>query len=355
MQRKVLIAIAVVAAMALVPLGCSSDLPEEPGASAQGSAPPSAAEADRDAPVPAEPAASPPPEEEPDYDEPLPPDAPELQVTYEYADWSLPFLVAMKKGYFKKRGIDIKPMKVGDLPALRFSDMDIINGHAFSLMKESGATPRMVRFIHPFLYTKDGPMITGFLAKRAAGITKWSDFQGRTGIRLALISLGDFGLIEKVFEREGVDTEGIQCTCGGDPVKNFEEQEDIVGVYGWGGGIAELLERRPDDYILLGKNLRAEVLADPYFVACTYINVGSSRTKPEVIAKYIEAIDEAIDYIRANPERALAVVPKYMDFTPERAAKLSLYHFHKSTEPIDFDALQTCIEHDVRAYLYGSP
>ena len=133
-----------------------------------------------------------------DYEGAVPANAPQLQVTYEYADWSLPFLVAMKKGYFRKRGIDIKPLKVGDLPGLRLGDMDVINGHAFSLMGERGASPRSIRFVHPFFYTKDGPMITGFLVKKTAQITKWGDFQGRKSTQLALRSLGDLGLIKKI-------------------------------------------------------------------------------------------------------------------------------------------------------------
>ncbi|WAC07398.1 MAG: hypothetical protein OS130_14405 [Thermodesulfobacteriota bacterium] len=293
--------------------------------------------------------------DEPDYEGAVPSNAPVLQVFYEYADWSLPFLVAMKKGYFRKRGIDVKPLKVGDLPALRFSDMDVINGHAFSLISETGASPTSIRFVHPFFYTKDGPMITGFLVKKTAQITKWGDFKGRKSTQLALKSLGDHGLIRKIMDSKGVDMKGVVCACGGDPVKTFEENEAIVGVHGWGGDIQALMKKRPNDYVLLGKNLSAEFLADPYFVACTYVNTQSPRTQPKVIAKYVEAIDEAIEYIRRTPDRALAIVPKYMDFTAEAAAKLAVYQFCKSTEPIDFAALKKSTELDLKEFLYQTP
>jgi ABC-type nitrate/sulfonate/bicarbonate transport system substrate-binding protein len=292
--------------------------------------------------------------EEPDYDGPVPSNAPVLHVTYEYADWSVPFFVAMKKGYFRKRAIDIKPLKVGDLPALRFSEMDVINGHAFSLMGERGASPTSIRFVHPFLYTKDGPMITGFLVKKTAQIAKWGDFKGRKSTQLALRSLGDHALIKKIMESEGVDMKGFDCACGGDPAKTFEENDAIIGVYTWGGDIQDLMKRRPNDYVLLSKNLSAEFVSDPCFVACTYINIESPRTQPEVMRRYVEAIDQAIDYIRKNPSRALSTVPKYMDFTPEAAAKLSVYHFCKSTEPIDFTAIKKSTGHDVKEYLYQS-
>jgi ABC-type nitrate/sulfonate/bicarbonate transport system substrate-binding protein len=293
-----------------------------------------------------------------DYEKPLPPNAPVLQVTYEYAAGSLPLFVAMKKGYFRKRGIDIKPIKVGALPALQFSDMDIINGHSFSLMAQSSASPKSISFVHPFSYTKIGPMINGLLVKRMTGITKWSDFKGRKieNTCFALRSFADSSLISKIMKHNGAIKEfNFKFEFGDNPAKVFEEQERVIAMYGWGSDVKDLLKRKPNDYVLLGKNLPAEVISDPYFVACTYINLGSSRTKPNVVRKYIEAIDEAIDYLRKNPKRALAIVPKYMPFTPDEAAKLPLYHFHKSTELIDFDSLRSCTDQNLRKYFYGKP
>jgi ABC-type nitrate/sulfonate/bicarbonate transport system substrate-binding protein len=286
-------------------------------------------------------------------EKPLPPNAPVLHVTYEYPEWSLPFLVAMEMHFFSERGLNIKPKKVGTgNPPLNFTSTDVINGHSFSLMTKQWSSPAIMRFVHPFLYKKDGPIVEGFLVKRKAGINKWSDFKGREKMQIAFGSMADFALIGKILKAEGADEKSYEGALGGDPVKTFEENDNIVGICGWGNQIQDLLKKNPNEYVLLGKNLRPEFISDPYYVACTYINTKSSNTKPNVVKSYTEAIDQAIDHIRNNPEHVLAVVPKYFDFTTEQAGKLTVYDFTKSTEPIDLESFRKSTNADFQKFLY---
>ena len=58
--------------------------------------------------------------------------------------------------------------------------------------------------------------------------------------------------------------------------------------------------------------------------------------------------------LSATMRRALAVVPKYMDLTPEKAARLGVYRFYKSTEAVDFAAVKRSADTDVQEFLYQS-
>ena len=279
---------------------------------------------------------------------------PPLTVSYEYAGWSLPFIVALDKGYFEKHGVNISPRQLEGSPTLDISELDIINGHGFYVLKKEGFEPTDLKFTHPFAMKKDGDMVKGLLVKKSAGITTWTDFKHKG---IVISSSSDMDLLQKVFESKGLTVFGDNADIpyfrtGGGAVAGFPEDKDADAVYGWATEIRKFQEEKPDAYFLLAKNLECEYIADPYFMGCTYINMESFGANPTAFRKYLKAIDEAIDFIRQDPKEALAVIPKYFDWEPNEAARFGVYHFHKSTEKLDFEALKKSEGKDLKEFFF---
>lgn len=84
-----------------------------------------------------------------------------LKVTWEYAGWSLPFLVAMDQGFFEEVGVNVAPRKIGGAIALDISETDIVNGHGLYLMNKKEVSPKHVKFIHTVSMRSTGDMIKG--------------------------------------------------------------------------------------------------------------------------------------------------------------------------------------------------
>ena len=90
---------------------------------------------------------------------------------------------------------------------------------------------------------------------------------------------------------------------------------------------------------MFAKNLDCEPDGRPWYEVCTYINRETLARKPEAIRRYLAAIDEAIDFIRVFPDAARAMMPKHSSLDRSAARRMEIYHFLKSTEPLDFDGL----------------
>lgn len=292
-----------------------------------------------------------------------------LIVSYEYAGWSLPFIVALDKGYFDKHGVNISPRKlegfykkkygISSLPLVDIlSEVDIINGYGFDVLREGEYEPTILKFTHPFAMRKDGDMVKGLLVKKSAEIKTWTDFRHKNIVIIGG-SYSDINLLKKVFESKGLtvfgdnaDITGFSLWAGKKTVAKFPEKKDVDAIYVWAVDIRKFQEEKPDDYFLFAQNLECEYLANPYFMGCTYINMKSFGTNPTAFRKYLKAIDEAIDFIRQHPKEALAVIPKYFDWEPNEAARFGVYHFYKSTEKPDFEALKKSEDKDLKEFFF---
>lgn len=300
---------------------------------------------------------------EPAYNGTLPNNAPTLHVAWEYPDWSLPFLVAQHRGYFAKRGIKIVAFDIGSVArvdgtrVVRLQDHDILSGSNFipiadeSIYMREKFTPDVVNILHPFAITKKSSMVKGVVLRKSANIKKWQDFNGKTG-KWYLDDLSGGGVISAALKKEGVKTgEETRYASGGDPIKGFEEDPTALGLYTWGGGIKALMQRRPNDFALLSVNPEAQYIANPYFVGCSYANIHRLGDRQELLGKYAEAIDAAIDFIRRDGQGALAIVPTFTRRSPEEASRLSILHFYKSTDFINLEAIKESVTTNASEYL----
>ena len=281
-----------------------------------------------------------------------PPQEEAIRVTYEYANWSLPLLVAIEAGLFGKHGVAISTRKWEGSSTWNLSDLEIVTGHGMYLMKEAGASPDVLRFVHPFATRKDGDMVKGLLVKKSAGIQTLKDLSPKQ------TWIGGFEhvwIMKKALEAEGVKVPGGELAGFtikvGSWGKEFSQDSAAAAFFGWATDVRAIQELDPGAYTLLAKNLESTYVADPYFVGCSYVTVRALREKPQAVRRYVAAIDEAIDLCRLCPKAALGLVPKYFEFKPEEAARLGAYYFYKSSEPLELEALGKSQDADLAAFM----
>jgi ABC-type nitrate/sulfonate/bicarbonate transport system substrate-binding protein len=278
----------------------------------------------------------------------------QLKVTWEYAGWSLPFLVAMDQGLFKQAGVNIAAKKVGGPMSLNISETDIVNGHGLYLMNKKGVGPEHVKFIHTISMRSAGDMIRGFVVKKEAVIKKWKDFKGKKKL-IALGSSTDSLFLVDFLRQKGLTVFGRGADITGFAIgsSRFAKDPHIIALYGWSKDIRKYMETQPNSYMLLGTNLECIAITDPYYVAVTYVNSKTYVEKAKLVKVYLQVIDQAIDIIRQHPIKALAVIPKYTKWKPEDASRMGVYHFDKTDESPDFAALQKILKKNPHHFYFS--
>lgn len=276
-----------------------------------------------------------------------------LKVTWEYASWSLPLLVAIDQGFFKQAGINVVPRELKG-ESFHISEADIITGHGLYVMtKEPDATK--LRFIHTVSMRASGDMIKGFITKKDAGVSTWKDLKGKRK-QIIVSGIDDVTLLTDFLRRQGLTVSDADSDIPSflfGYSEKFAETPEAIALYGWSQDVRRYLEKQPQSYLLLAKNLETVAVADPYYVACTYINAHSYTTKPGAINGYLQVIDKAIDFIRQHPEKAKAVIPRHTEWKAQDVTRMGMHHFDKTGEALDFAALNKAQNRDLRPFHFS--
>lgn len=296
-----------------------------------------------------------------------------VEVCYTNHAWAVPLFVAAECGRFSHQGLAVKlrhipsPVHVrlggkpapgedwpqiawdGRLPAIvNFEDVEVLVGYGFDLAERARAASKLV-LVHPVAITPTGDMITALLVRNGAGIKAWTDFKGK---KLGVYEPRHVGDLQRVFRAHGLSaltgkkTDDIPSASLWRSSSHFDSGQ-LDALYTWGSIARKLLAERPRAYRVFAKNLECEPGGQPWYEACTYVNLEKLANRPGVIGRYVAAIDAAIDLIRAFPELARAIVPKYHDLDPASARRMELYHFLKSTETPDPKTLKRAIPPEV--------
>ena len=272
--------------------------------------------------------------------------AADLAVSYEYPGASLPLLVAVEQGYFKEVNLNVKLIKLERSPNISLSSFDVINGHGFYVLNQGESNPSLIRFIHPYGYTKSGPAVRELVVKKSAGISSWQDFK-KKGVVIS--SMYDATILKTIFENNGLTVYGETADitgfmAGGGAIAAFNDDSQAHALYGWVSMTKKLMEDHPGTYEVFASNLECEIVSDPYYQGCSYINMASLRQNPKAYELYIKAIDRAIEYLRQNPEIGPAILAKYFNMDEQKAGQVERYHFNLSTEVPDSKVLQESAE-----------
>jgi len=280
-----------------------------------------------------------------------------LIVTYEYPEYSLPFIVALDQNLFAKSGLNVKPRKLAD-EQLNIQDVDVVNGYGKDLFSSERVSPSIVKFIHPFVMTKDGDMINAILVKNSAGISKWADFEQCHTILVPSEWFWNF-LLTRTLEAQNLMWHG---KCNGyldihvDGSREFSEfftSDSAHILLSWSEDIKKVQSKNPKLCTIFSKNLQANFIANPYLIGCTYFNIQAIKNKPEAVRKYISSIDSAIQFVRAHPKEVLSLIPKYFDTPLDQALRTGVYHFYKSSEKIPIQSFNKVVEKDLSPFAFN--
>jgi ABC-type nitrate/sulfonate/bicarbonate transport system substrate-binding protein len=245
--------------------------------------------------------------------------------------------------------VKITARKIGTGDRLDISQIDVINGHDFDLLKEGRGA---ILAVHPFSRKSD--FEKAMLVKKSAGISDWKDFKGK-GVVVADAG-SDMPMLNRVFGEHGLKTmgtEGRDVTLwgGGGAVSGFAANKDVHALYGWSSTVLPLMRQRPDDFVILWKDLEKKESPESPLVACSYVKASLLPEKREAVKAYARAIDRAIDLIRHDPSGAVGILPKYFDVDKKWASTMEVYDFHKSGEAVDLKGLSGKLGFDVEGSL----
>jgi ABC-type nitrate/sulfonate/bicarbonate transport system substrate-binding protein len=272
----------------------------------------------------------------------------ELIVTYEYPNYSLPFVVALDKGFFAEEGVKVTPKKIGTGDELDLSAVDVINGHDFYALKEGHGSVLAVHF-----FSRKADFEKAMLVKKSAGISDWKDFKGKSVI---ITDMGDFPVLTDEFAKHGLKAQGtegrdVTIVGGGGAVAGFPRNKDAHAIYGGSSTILPLVRQYPRDLELRWKDLGKKEMGATPLVACSYVKASVLSAKKGAVRAYLKAIDRAIDFVRREPNAAVASLPRFFDVDKDWARNMEVYEFHKSSDVIEFSALSAKLGVDVQACL----
>jgi len=265
----------------------------------------------------------------------------ELIVTYEYPNYSLPFVVALERGFFREEGLEVIPRKIGTGDTLDIAQVEVVNGHDFYLLKEGRGA---VLAVHPFSRKSD--FAKAMLLKKSANIADWKDFKGKS---VVITDLSDFSLLNEVFTKHGLKALGQDVTIvsGGGAIAGFPKDRDRHALYGSSSTVLPLMRQYPKRFEIRWKDLGKESTPECPLVACSYVKASLLPKKDKALAAYVRAIDRAIDLVRQEPDAAVQVLPKYFDVDKEWTRNMEVFEFHKSDEVFDDEALSSKLGIDV--------
>lgn len=274
----------------------------------------------------------------------------DLVVTYEYPNYSLPFVVALDKGFFLEEGVRVTPRRIGvkSGETVDLSVVDVINGHDFYLLTEQRGYVLAVHF-----FSRKADFEKAMLVKKSAGISDWKDFRGKA---VVLTDGSDFAILNDVFAQHGLKALGIEgrdvtMKGGGGAIAGFPRDKDSHALYGSSSIVLQLMRQYPSDFELRWKDLGTKEGQKSPLVACSYVKASVLPQKKEAVRAYVRAIDRAIDLLREDREGAVAILPKYFDVDKAWAQNMEVFGFHKSDDKVDITTLSSKLGVDVRSHM----
>lgn len=237
----------------------------------------------------------------------------------------LPVLVAFERNLFEKHGLQREEMVFEQtkdlLLAITSSKADVSFG-GINTLEATLVSRKSNGAVIPFAYTFiDNEHSTTCLVSR-----NFTDVRQLSGKRIGHIS-GPFGLAwaNSTFQALGLDSSGF-----------VPLQTDILLPSLMAGKVDAVFMLEPacvkaeslGCYELVDSPITKYFLNDFYWAS----SVTSSSLSNEKRAKVISVYNDAVEYIRKEPEKAQAILAKYTGLKPELANKVAIPIFLKSNE-----------------------
>lgn len=241
----------------------------------------------------------------------------------------LPIFVAKEMRYFEQAGLDVQLKEFSSandvMNALMAGQIDIAGVQSYpSIFAVEAENPGQLR-----LYLSADETETNYGAAILVPTNSTvRDLGGLRGKRLGTYSgLGSVAVAKAVLAKVGLhadkDVEIIQ----------LPHTSVLQGLAA--GKFDALLALEP--YVTIGREkgigrelvpaVRVKYLMDPFPSMAYPVSASFVKANPDVLRRYVRAIDRAIAMIKSEPAAQLALLPKYTPVEPEIAPKVHLYNW----------------------------
>ena len=258
-----------------------------------------------------------------------------LRVAYLPIIPDLPLFVAQEQGLFQKHGLTPELKKIAGsgnqvIETLSRGDADFAYLAYSTVLEAEQQAPGSFAVLHHNVDAKEFPSLYALVASPKSGIRSVSDLKGKT--------IGTFPgaamlvLTKLMLTAEGLDPgKDVRITQLAPPAQVAALQTDQVaallalepnGAFAVHAGAGKYVDRWP----LTPRVAKTIPTGGSVILRKTF------ETRADYVKKIVAAIDEAIDYIRAHPETAVACYVKYCDVPEAVAKQLPVLHYWKSTE-----------------------
>ena len=238
----------------------------------------------------------------------------QVRVSYVPATTVLPLHVAKAQGYFEAQGLDVtlkEASNISDIPATLGRQFDIALGTATDLIKAGSAGVDVVQMAGNTIDTKDNPFVQ-LMVRKDSGIKSVADLEGK---KVGTPTLG--GVIHAAVlysaKQAGAQPEEIKGVEAPSPTLPDQLKAGRVDAVEALEPFATTLKK--NGAVSLGDPFAAigQPLATNFWIA----NGDWARENPETVRKYVAALEQAVAYIKSNPQPARKVLQGYTKMPPK--------------------------------------
>lgn len=260
----------------------------------------------------------------------------EVNIAYFPLNVCLPIFVAQEKGFFDEKNIGLKVnlIKIADPMVM---DQTLISGSAdagwagmYDILLFQMRTPGKFKLALSNLSTKDHPLDYMLVYEKPdQKIEKLSDLNGKIiGRTVGIFSKLTMELILK--DEVDLSKTTLQEIPGSAMVQTLiSGKVDALFVY---EPLVTIALSQSDKIKILDKALICKKIVDPFPNAGFVLSSKFIKENPESAKKIVKALDDAVNYIRANEKEVKLIIPKYTALSEDLANKVGLVWCWKNGE-----------------------
>jgi NitT/TauT family transport system substrate-binding protein len=222
-----------------------------------------------------------------------------------------PVYLGMKKGFFRAEKLELEPQfaqgGAAIVPSVMANEVQFGFGNNVSLMvARTRGLPLRIVSAGVNAAQSEQEAANALLVTKKSGIASVEDLAGKTFAVTTLEQLGEV-TIKATLDKHGVDTTNLKFLEVPFPDMNAALEQGRVDV-AW----------QAEPFITIGRQQGLRSVADPMFETspnlsiATYFGADPYLDKhPEVARAFARAMKKSLDYARANPDEARAIIPSY--------------------------------------------
>jgi NitT/TauT family transport system substrate-binding protein len=260
------------------------------------------------------------------------------------------FYVGLEEGIFEDHGLDVEVEHIftgtGLFSAITSGAVDLAtNSLTSGSVGISNALPIKAVAVAAHQPTEGN---TEVLVPSDSPIETWADLEGTTVATINLQGLFHLGVINAVAS-EGGDPASVEAV----PMSPADEPPALAA-----GRLDAIVLQDPflatamaeNDFRSLGNPFSTFDFTLP--VGVFWSSIETTETKPELLSRFRDALDESTDYANANPERLLDVIPGYTDLEQDQLSDITLpmYNTELGEEPL-LNMLQLMLDNQWMTYI----